>query len=116
MVLAAVARLGFIADLISKPTIDGPLFFANAATFRNEVRRMARADPAPRWILIAAEPITDVDTTASDVLEELDEALNKHGISLVFAELKDPVRARSNATASSAPSIHATSPRPSNPR
>jgi STAS domain len=33
-----------------------------------------------------------VDTTASDVLEELDEALNDQGISLVFAELKDPVR------------------------
>jgi MFS superfamily sulfate permease-like transporter len=53
---------------------------------------MARADPPPTWILIAAEPMTDVDTTASDVLEELDEALNDQGISLVFAELKDPVR------------------------
>jgi high affinity sulfate transporter 1 len=71
---------------------DGPLFFANATTFRDEVRRMARADPPPVWILIAAEPMTDVDTTASDVLEELDEALNDQGISLVFAELKDPVR------------------------
>jgi high affinity sulfate transporter 1 len=71
---------------------DAPLFFANAKTFRDEVRRMARADPPPTWILIAAEPMTDVDTTASDVLEELDEALNAQGISLVFAELKDPVR------------------------
>jgi high affinity sulfate transporter 1 len=71
---------------------DGPLFFANAKTFRDEVRRMARADPPPIWILIAAEPMTDVDTTASDVLEELDGALNDQGISLVFAELKDPVR------------------------
>jgi MFS superfamily sulfate permease-like transporter len=71
---------------------DAPLFFANAKTFRDEVRRLARADPPPTWILIAAEPVTDVDTTASDVLEELDEALNAQGISLVFAELKDPVR------------------------
>jgi high affinity sulfate transporter 1 len=71
---------------------DAPLFFANAKTFRDEVRRMARADPPPTWIVIAAEPMTDVDTTASDVLEELDEALNAQGISLVFAELKDPVR------------------------
>ena len=71
---------------------DAPLFFANATTFRDEVRRMARADPPPTWILIAAEPVTDVDTTASDVLEDLDEALNAQGISLVFAELKDPVR------------------------
>ena len=71
---------------------DGPLFFANATTFRDQVRRMAQADPPPTWILIAAEPVTDVDTTASDVLEDLDEALNARGISLVFAELKDPVR------------------------
>jgi high affinity sulfate transporter 1 len=71
---------------------DGPLFFANAKTFRDEVRRLAKAEPKPTWILIAAEPVTDVDTTASDVLEDLDEALNAEGISLVFAELKDPVR------------------------
>ena len=73
---------------------DGPLFFANATTFRDEIRRLAKSDPPPAWILIAAEPVTDVDTTASDVLEELDETLNAEGISLVFAELKDPVRAK----------------------
>jgi high affinity sulfate transporter 1 len=71
---------------------DGPLFFANAKNFRDEVRRMAEADPRPGWVLIAAEPVTDIDTTASDVLQELDEDLNAQGISLVFAELKDPVR------------------------
>jgi high affinity sulfate transporter 1 len=73
---------------------DAALFFANAKTFRDEVRRLARADPPPAWIVIAAESMTDVDTTASDVLQELDEALNAAGISLVFAELKDPVRAK----------------------
>ncbi len=71
---------------------DAPLFFANAKTFRDEIRRLARAEPRPRWILVAAEPMTDVDTTASDVLEDLDEALNKDGVCLVFAELKDQVR------------------------
>src|SRR5580700_399468 len=71
---------------------DAPLFFANAKTFRNEVRRLASTEPKPTWILVAAEPVTDVDTTASDMLEELDEKLNAQGISLVFAELKDPVR------------------------
>ena len=71
---------------------DGPLFFANATTFRDEIRRLAKAEPKPTWILIAAEPVTDVDTTASDMLTDLDEELNARGISLVFAELKDPVR------------------------
>jgi high affinity sulfate transporter 1 len=71
---------------------DGPLFFANARTFRDQIRRLAAADPRPRWILIAAEPITDVDTTAADMLVDLDEELNAAGTSLAFAELKDPVR------------------------
>jgi high affinity sulfate transporter 1 len=71
---------------------DAPLFFANARTFRDQVRRLARSEPPPVWIVVVAEPITDVDTTAADMLEDLDEALNAKGISLVFAELKDPVR------------------------
>jgi high affinity sulfate transporter 1 len=71
---------------------DAPLFFANARTFRDQVRRLARSEPLPKWIVVAAEPITDVDTTAADMLEDLDQALNAQGISLVFAELKDPVR------------------------
>ncbi len=69
---------------------DAPLIFANARTFREEIRRLAQQEP--RWIVIAAEPITDVDTTAADMLEELDEELNAKGISLVFAELKHPVK------------------------
>jgi high affinity sulfate transporter 1 len=71
---------------------DAPLFFANAGTFRDRIRALARSEPAPMWIIVAAEPLTDVDTTAADMLEDLDEALNAQGISLVFAEMKDPVR------------------------
>lgn len=71
---------------------DAPLFFANAKTFRDEVRQLAGTEPKPKWIVIAAEPVTDVDTTASDVLEELDSVLDAEGICLVFAEMKDPVR------------------------
>jgi MFS superfamily sulfate permease-like transporter len=78
---------------------DAPLFFANADVFKRTVLRLAR-DPERRirWIVVAAEPITDVDVTAaqalSDVLDELDEA----GIVLAFAEMKGPVRERLAAT------------------
>jgi MFS superfamily sulfate permease-like transporter len=71
---------------------DAPLLFANARTFRDQIRRFAAAERRPKWIVVAAEPITDVDTTAADMLEELDQELNAGGTSLVFAELKDPVR------------------------
>ena len=73
---------------------DAPLFFANARTFREQIRALARADVPPKWIIVASEPITDVDTTAADMLRDLDEDLNERGISLVFAEMKDPVRAK----------------------
>ena len=69
---------------------DAPLFFVDARTFREQVRALGRAEPAPRWIIVAAEPITDVDTTAADMLHNLDVALNDDGVHLVFAELKDP--------------------------
>ena len=75
---------------------DAPVIFANARTFREQIQELARSDPPPKWIIIAAEPITDVDTTAGAMLEDLDVALNESGISLVFAELKDPVRNRAN--------------------
>jgi high affinity sulfate transporter 1 len=71
---------------------DAPLFFANARTFREQIRMLASAEPPPTWIVVAAEPITDVDTTAADMLESLDQAINLRGVSLVFAEMKDPVR------------------------
>src|SRR3954451_13939056 len=71
---------------------DAPLFFANAKPFRDQITRIARAEPAPRWIVVAAEPITDVDTTAADMLLDLDRLLDERGQSLMFAELKDPVR------------------------
>jgi high affinity sulfate transporter 1 len=71
---------------------DAPLIFANARMFGGAVRAIAEERPDLRWLLVAAEPITDVDTTASDMLQDLDLWLNERGVSLVFAEMKDPVR------------------------
>jgi high affinity sulfate transporter 1 len=72
---------------------DAPLFFANANLFRKMVREeLAKMDPKPYWVLVAAEPVTDVDTTAAEMLVDLDEELNAGGIHLAFAELKNPVK------------------------
>ncbi len=43
-------------------------------------------------MVVTAEPVTDVDTTAADMLVDLDLELNAAGIHLIFAELKDPVK------------------------
>ena len=72
---------------------SAPLFFANASLFRDRIRELvAAADPPPRWVLVAAEPITDIDTTAGAMLADLDLELNAAGIHLAFAELQSDVR------------------------
>lgn len=74
---------------------DAPLFFANASLFRERVRELViAADPRVRWMVIAAEPITDVDSTAFEVLKSLQLELQTSGIELVFAEMKGPVKDR----------------------
>jgi len=73
---------------------DAPLIFANSRTFDEQVRGLLTDRPDLTWVLVAAEPITDVDTTAADMLEQLDAWLNERGVSLVFAEMKDHVRAK----------------------
>ena len=74
---------------------DAPLFFANAGMFRDEVEAAVADAPTPtRWVVVAAEPMTDIDTTAADVLTEVIDMLEEGGIALRFAELKDPVKDR----------------------
>ena len=72
---------------------SAPLFFANANQFRDRIRGLVkRAEPPPKWILVAAEPITDIDTTAGAMLADLDLELNAGGTHLAFAELQSAVR------------------------
>ena len=74
---------------------DAPLFFANADTFRQRILDALDAAAAPvKWVVIAAEPIIDVDTSAAEMLEELDNDLLVRGAELAFAEMKDPVKDR----------------------
>ena len=55
--------------------------------------------PAARWIIVAAEPITDVDTTAADMLEDLDARAQRRGISARLRRDEGPgSRRRSSAT------------------
>ncbi|MCY7326821.1 MAG: STAS domain-containing protein, partial [Microbacteriaceae bacterium] len=72
---------------------DAPLFFANGGLFDDYVRAtVTAADPEVRTLILAAEPITDIDTTAIDELVELDDFLASRGITLIFAEMKGPVK------------------------
>ncbi|MFF1554180.1 SulP family inorganic anion transporter [Rhodococcus erythropolis] len=74
---------------------DAPLFFANGEIFDEYVRSVVAKAPDPvEWVVIAAEPITGLDTTAVDELVDLDTFLEGKGIRLAFAEMKGPIKDR----------------------
>ncbi len=74
---------------------DAPLFFANSRFFLEDVIDRVDRSPAPvHVVVITAEPITDIDTTAADAIDELIRDLAVRGVTLRFAELKGHVRER----------------------
>ena len=66
---------------------EAPLFFANAGAFRQQIRRLV-AERRPAWVVVQCEAITDIDVTAAEMLEELDEELNADGRHMAFVEMR----------------------------
>jgi MFS superfamily sulfate permease-like transporter len=66
---------------------EAPLFFANAGMFQQQIRHHVRRRK-PRWVVLQCEAITDIDVTAADMLERLDNELNEQGVHLAFVELR----------------------------
>lgn len=74
---------------------DAPLFFANAEQFRSSVLDAVDESPTPvRWLVITAEPVTNVDTTAAEMLDRLHDDLAANHICLGFAAMKGPAKDR----------------------
>ncbi|MFL6863076.1 MAG: SulP family inorganic anion transporter [Allosphingosinicella sp.] len=72
---------------------DAPLFFANAEFFNQCVHAAIAASPTPvRRVIVSGAPITGIDVTSADSLADLAAGLERDGIELCFAELKDPVK------------------------
>lgn len=77
---------------------DAPLFFANARFFATDLeRRITERDDRVTTVIVTAEPITDVDATAAEMLRDLLADLRGRGIELRFAELKGHVHERVDA-------------------
>jgi len=73
---------------------DGPIIFANAQLLADDIEAAVAegATPTPvRWVVIDAESVEDVDSTAVGMLDELADRLHERGITLAFARLKASV-------------------------
>jgi high affinity sulfate transporter 1 len=74
---------------------DAPIFFANAERFGRYVLDAVASRPDTILVVVvAAEPITDVDTTGAEALDGLVDRLDALGITLALAEMKGPVKDR----------------------
>jgi SulP family sulfate permease len=72
---------------------DAPIIFSNSTVFTNEIQRyIEAAEMKVKQVLVNAETMNNIDTTGSDMLIKLREELEKAGIMLAFAKVKDPVR------------------------
>src|SRR5215469_9761728 len=72
--------------------LDGPLFFANALRFRNEVRLLFSGSTPPKAILVNLHANFGIDLSATDTLLGLVAEAEKTNTEVLFAELQDPVR------------------------
>jgi high affinity sulfate transporter 1 len=74
---------------------DAPLFFANAERCQTRVLNLVGAASTPvKWVLLDAEAITDLDSTAAEMLEDLRAELAQQGIVLAIARAKRALRDR----------------------
>ena len=71
--------------------LNGPLFFANAARFRNEVRTLIADGSPPAAILINLHANFGIDLSATDTLLGLVAEAEQTKTEILFAELQDPV-------------------------
>jgi SulP family sulfate permease len=72
---------------------DAPLCFANAQDFRSRALTAADTQSAPvSWLLLNAEAIVELDTTAVDALRQLAVDLGKRNIVFAMARVKQDLR------------------------
>lgn len=71
---------------------DAPLFFANVELFNKLLSEAIERSGDVKWVVVASEPITNIDVTASDSLYALNKRLQNLEIRMIFAEMKDPVK------------------------
>jgi len=72
--------------------LDGPLFFANALRFRDELRTLILRDAPPRAILLNLHANFGIDLSSTDVLLGVVTDAESTNTEILFAELQDPVR------------------------
>jgi high affinity sulfate transporter 1 len=74
---------------------DGALFFANVARFVEGLKEaLAATHPPAKHVLLDADAVSFIDTSACEALSSVIKELQSQGITFAFARVRDPVRER----------------------
>ncbi len=72
---------------------DAPLFFANAENLRTQVVGVLDAqDARVEWLVLNVEATVEIDATAADALDGLCDELDRRGVRLGLARMKQDLR------------------------
>ncbi len=75
--------------------LAAPLFFANAASFAEAVKRAVTDAAEPvRHVVLDGEAVTDLDVTGAEAFEGLRRWLDEHGVTLSMSRIRPQVRRR----------------------
>jgi MFS superfamily sulfate permease-like transporter len=68
------------------------IFYANVERLADEIRELTDGDDPPRWFVLDASSIDDIDFTGGKTLLEIEQELTEQGVHLVLANVRDPVQ------------------------
>lgn len=90
-------------DVITSPSavslrIDGNLFFANARVLEDKLLGLAINSPAVKDVVLMCSAINEIDASALESLEAINERLKDAGVAFHLSEVKGPVMDRLKRT------------------
>ncbi len=86
-------------DVITDPRVvtlrvDESLYFANARYLEDKVQERVAGDPTVRHVILQCSAINEIDLSALESLEAINERLGEMGVTLHLSEVKGPVMDR----------------------
>ncbi|MFC0402301.1 SulP family inorganic anion transporter [Paraburkholderia rhizosphaerae] len=88
----AVAPGLFAAPGIIVYRFEADLFYANAGRFMDEILKLVeQSQPSPRWIVVDASQISNVDYTAGKTLLQLHDELTRRGVGIASVAMPEGV-------------------------
>lgn len=87
-----------VSPRLASLRVDGSLYFANARSLEDRINDTVAANPQLEHVVLQCSAINDIDASALESLEAIEQRLRDAGIALHLSEVKGPVMDRLQRT------------------